>query len=183
MKVCSKCKVEKDEKAFQPCKTSVDGLRGQCKTCRQTVQAEWIKKNRDAINSRSKELYAKSTERYKKYKQKWRVKNKDKQIAAKREWAKLNKHVVNFNTAQRRAKKKNATPSWADKSYIKDLYENCREAEGVFLKVGLKVKFHVDHVVPLRSRKVCGLHCEQNMQILNIQENSSKGNWYWPDMP
>jgi len=30
---------------------------------------------------------------------------------------------------------------------------------------------------------VCGLHCEQNMQILWNADNIRKGNRWWPDMP
>lgn len=45
------------------------------------------------------------------------------------------------------------------------------------------VKHHVDHIVPIKSPIVCGLHCEANLQILPEAENIRKGNRHWPDMP
>jgi len=41
----------------------------------------------------------------------------------------------------------------------------------------------VDHIVPLKSSTVCGLHTQANLQILPSVDNSRKGNHWWPDMP
>lgn len=45
------------------------------------------------------------------------------------------------------------------------------------------IKHDVDHVVPLRSKLVCGLHNEFNLAVIPASENRSKGNRYWPGMP
>lgn len=45
------------------------------------------------------------------------------------------------------------------------------------------VKWHVDHIVPLQSELVQGLHCGYNLQLLPASHNIAKGNRWWPDMP
>jgi len=71
-----------------------------------------------------------------------------------------------------------ATPPWANHSAIGQIYAECVRMEN---KTG--VKYHVDHIVPLQGKIVCGLHVQNNLQILPGKENQSKGARYWPDMP
>jgi hypothetical protein len=71
-----------------------------------------------------------------------------------------------------------AMPVWADVERINSLY---REARRLTRTTG--VMHHVDHIVPLNSRLVCGLHVPANLEILRARENRSKGNRRWPDMP
>jgi hypothetical protein len=49
----------------------------------------------------------------------------------------------------------------------------------IFNRTGMNLQ--VDHIVPLQSDLVCGLHCEANLQLLPASDNISKGNRHWPD--
>lgn len=81
-------------------------------------------------------------------------------------------HTVGFATPRITER-----PTWANKRYIRIFYEMAQEAS-----VG-GVVYHVDHIVPLRNKLVCGLHCEFNLQVLTATDNMRKNNRYWPDMP
>lgn len=67
-------------------------------------------------------------------------------------------------------------PIWADLGRIEEIY---RRAGRISKCLG--VPLHVDHVVPIKSRLVSGLHCEANLAIISGRLNSSKGNRTWPD--
>lgn len=73
--------------------------------------------------------------------------------------------------------KRNAKPSWINNDMVAFFYKLATELS----KTG--EIWHVDHIVPIRSKKVCGLHWEGNLQLLKKHENLSKNNHRWPDMP
>lgn len=65
------------------------------------------------------------------------------------------------------------TPAWANMGYMNLFY---RLAKLEQQRLGQPV--HVDHIYPLKSEWVCGLHCEQNMQLLLAKDNMRKNNHY-----
>lgn len=93
-------------------------------------------------------------------------------------YAEKNRALLAEKSRRYQANKIGATPWWADKDAMLKFYEKAHD-----LSAETGVLHHVDHIVPLTSEIVCGLHVPANLQVLTIYENSSKKNYYWPDMP
>lgn len=64
-----------------------------------------------------------------------------------------------------------ATPVWSDRKAIALIYEEARK-----LSRETGIQHHVDHIYPLRSPLVSGLHVAANLRIITASENCSKGN-------
>lgn len=82
-----------------------------------------------------------------------------------------------LHNTKRRLTVEQATPKWIVESEVARVYEQAAEMERITGQ-----KYHVDHVVPLISKFVCGLHVQHNLQILPATENLRKHNRHWPDM-
>lgn len=73
--------------------------------------------------------------------------------------------------AARRAGVDKATPKWADRNKIKEIYKKC-----IAKSKDSGIKYEVDHIVPLKGVNVSGLHVHWNLQIIKATENRSKSN-------
>ena len=72
---------------------------------------------------------------------------------------------------RRNAAKLQAVPQWADAEKIKRHYANAKYLSDVTGHL-----HHVDHIIPLRGKEVCGLHVENNLRVIPHFINTSKGN-------
>lgn len=66
---------------------------------------------------------------------------------------------------------KRATPSWQDKESLQAIYEDAKVRS-----ITTGIKHHVDHIIPIRHKLVCGLHVVANLRIVPAIENISKSN-------
>lgn len=109
----------------------------------------------------------------------WRARNPDKVKAFQRKSAARPARKAKNAARQmiRHTRKLRATPPWADPAIIATYYEMA-----AFLTAETGEKWEVDHIVPLISKVVCGLHCETNLQVMPASENRRKGNRYWPGL-
>jgi hypothetical protein len=101
----------------------------------------------------------------------WYVSNRERKLRENRLWRQLNKAVVQQYGARRRAQIRQAMPAWAN---IGDIVAVYKESVRITQETG--IQHHVDHIVPLGGKNVCGLHVWWNLQILTGQENMRKGN-------
>ena len=132
---------------------------------------KWKENNADKVLEYNRKWLANHPEKQKAANANWRENNQDKIKATTRVYLKNNRHKPNANEARRRAAKKMAKPSWANDKYIALFYEL---AQIESIRIGSPVD--VDHIIPLQNDLVCGLHCEDNLQLLTASANRKKCN-------
>lgn len=171
MKLCKRCAKSKPTSAFRPDPRYRDGFGSWCVECHRARNSEWAKENREHMAAKSAAWRAANPEKAAEV-----TLRSSRKLSAKRaeyayHWTRANRDKRRASSAKRKAAKLRATPKWADLKRIADFYANAPAGHDV------------DHIVPLVSRFVCGLHCEANLQYLPSSENQSKRNIRWPDMP
>ena len=179
--------MEKSLSCFTKNSKGKNGLQAQCRECRSIFIKQWRESNKEhradyrkqytAENKDKKAVWDKTYREahaghIKESKRRWCQDNKQRLRIKNKEWLKKNPGIRAAMRARYRANKKKATPTWAEHSMIRTVYKKARDYAG-----------EVDHIVPLQSEIVCGLHVWANLQILPPSMNASKGNYYWPDMP
>ena len=110
--------------------------------------------NRRTILARCKVYYTANREKATSRARKYRAANPERGRATRNAYA-----------AWRRAAKRKATPAWVDHRELEAIYKEA-SASGLT----------VDHIIPLKHEKVCGLHVPWNLQLLTASENCRKHN-------
>lgn len=185
MKRCCTCKVELDVNLFSKNKNEKDGLDRKCRIC----QKKYYLDNRKKIIAR----VTASTDKSKKatYDKNRRSKKRDLLIAYDRarnslphriqrslKWAKDNRAARRAHSKKyahkRRASLLQATPKWygeLDDFVLQEALSLCE-----LRKHSTKIKWELDHYIPLMGKAVCGLHCWNNFQVVPKMYNRRKLN-------
>ena len=108
----------------------------------------------------------------------WNRENKQRRAAIRKKWRDENLERVALLNRERSIRRDNATPAWANKFFMNEAYGLARLRTEV-----MGYKWSVDHIVPIMSDVVCGLHAHTNFRVIPALTNSQKSNLYWPDMP
>lgn len=177
-KICSQCNQSKPLEDFYRYKKGAFGRRAACKAC---VYERYGKQTRN----RAREWGRRNPVRNRERAHNWQNANKERKrrsLEHLKAWLKNNPKRVALNNyvhaRARYARKRQAMPRWANLSSIKAFYRMAKERSD-----STGERWQVDHIVPLRSKRVCGLHCEDNLRILPASVNAAKANRFWPDMP
>jgi hypothetical protein len=89
-------------------------------------------------------------------------------------WKERNLLWVRADTKSRRRKNRQASPPWLtrrQKSEMRELYKIA-----ITMTKTTGEQYVVDHIVPLRSEVVCGLHVPWNLRVITQEENLAKSN-------
>lgn len=145
-KLCVECKKQTFKKQYQSNKQ------------RWLAYSEnWRKENRQHILDYAKQYREKYPDKVKQVTQEYRKRNKDKHCSLER---------------MRQAAKLKAIPIWLTKKQnqdIKNVYLKSKE-----ISTASGIKMHVDHIVPLKGKTVCGLHVPWNLRVIDGSQNSKK---------
>lgn len=135
---------------------------GQCAAC-----VDDAKKRHGTKSEKAREGAARRNKR-------WMAKNTARLSAQRRQWRQNNPEVVRMYVLNRRALRERATPAWFgefDEFVMReaaDMSELRESATGM--------KWHIDHMLPLKARKCSGLHVGVNIQVIPAAMNTAKGN-------
>jgi hypothetical protein len=167
-KVCKACGEEKDFSCFTKDSQRKLGLSLYCRHCQS--------KKRDKVYSAT--YYQKNKDVYRERLQGWQRNNRDKTRAYCRDYYDKNKNSEVLRAINKRQARCGNKLSLTDlqEQQIKDFYWLAKDLTAVSGET-----YHVDHIVPLQGKNVCGLHVPWNLQVLPADINLSKGNRYAND--
>lgn len=135
----------------------------------------WSKQNVELTREYKRCWKERNPDKVRESSRRWRQENPDQKKEINRRWCEQNPEKINAYCAKHRAAKKQAIASWADFDAIKQIYVEAAE-----LSKSTNIQHEVDHIYPLQSDYMCGLHVETNLQILTKSANVRKNNRTWP---
>lgn len=141
-----------------------------CSRCKKEMELSNFppqSKTKDGLDYRCKSCAAA-------YKQAWAERNRDKVKAAKDRWKKNNREKHLEQSKSNKMARAKRMPKWVDKDEIFMIHEAYRLARARTEMHGFL--WHVDHIIPLRGKNVCGLHVMANLQVIPAKDNLHKLN-------
>lgn len=132
--------------------------------------AAWLKANPSRKKASDASYYVANSEALRAKSIEWRMANPERKAANDKAWAQNNPLKVRLNTARRHKRVRQATPGWASRQDLDDVYLEAKH-----------MQMCVDHIIPLKHKLVCGLHVVDNLQLLTRSANAKKSNKFDPE--
>lgn len=174
---CVTCVSERDKKYSE---------RDDIKERKSLYNKSYYKDNYDTIRQQSRQWVIDNNDRYRETQKRYALENSKRKTIKAKEWRiqnpdkykeSIKRYVLDHKAERiaaanaRKACKLQRTPSWSDLSKIREIYKECS-----VISKSTGIPHHVDHIVPLQGKLVCGLHVPNNLQILPAGENLKKHN-------
>ena len=148
-------------------------------TCIECLREDWVKDNAKRSQKPKSEASKAAGQRYYE-RNKFAViaRAQARTDAEKKAWKKKHKDsnpdYYKTLTSLRKRRHRNATPSWLthnQKTEIRQLYQIA-----ITMSKTTGERYVVDHIIPLISHEVCGLHVPWNLRVITQDENLKKSN-------
>jgi hypothetical protein len=156
MKVCTKCKVEKELTEFCKNKKTKDGLESWCKVCKSAYNKIWRAENRDGVSEYNKKWNAENKEYFKN--------NKEKLSAYKKEYNKKNREEINAKNREYNKKNKRKRGEYEKKRRAEDPLYKLRHNVSCLIGKALSKK---QYTKKSRTHEIFGCSYKELLQHLN----------------
>ena len=151
VKVCGKCKTEKEETEFNKFKHSKDGFSWSCKSCIKVYKKEYYNLNKKFVDDKNKKWRDNNKEHSKEYRKKYYKLNKEYCDEKNKKWSNENKELVKDYNKKYRIKNKEKIKEYK-KKYIEENKENIRKRYNKWEKNRRKTDYLFRLKQNLRSR-------------------------------
>ena len=162
-----------------PCIRGHIALRKTKGSCVECIREDWARDNErrsqkpksEASKAAGKRYYEKNKEAVK---ARANARPKDEVSQYKKKYKEANPDLYKALTSVRKRRHRNATPKWINTSQklaIRHLYLQAMELTQLTGE-----RYVVDHIIPLISDEVCGLHVPWNLRVITQEENLRKSN-------
>ena len=176
-KTCSCCNQTKPVSDFNKKRSSLSGLAAyqpKCKLCQKAANKKYYKDNKDILSRKAKEHYQQNKEEIQEKSRAYNLKNRPAKREYNRKYYQENKSKIREYRSFSKKRLRDATPAWLTKDHKRAIAHFYAHARDCSLVTG--EPYHVDHIMPIKGKNVCGLHVPWNLQVLPADLNLSKKN-------